>query len=115
MAGCRCFKFPFLSSEPESSPRDVEVVDVTATEIRLKWSPPEKPNGIIVAYEVLYENMDTLFMKNTSTTNIVLRNLKPYTLYNVSVRSYTRLGHGHQLSSSLCVRTAETGKLGVFV
>ncbi|XP_040845891.1 phosphatidylinositol phosphatase PTPRQ isoform X2 [Ochotona curzoniae] len=94
--------------EPESSPRDVEVVDVTATEIRLKWSPPEKPNGIIVAYEVLYENMDTLFMKNTSTTNIVLRNLKPYTLYNVSVRSYTRLGHGHQLSSSLCVRTAET-------
>ncbi|XP_058529380.1 phosphatidylinositol phosphatase PTPRQ isoform X1 [Ochotona princeps] len=94
--------------EPESSPRDVEVVDVTATEIRLKWSPPEKPNGIIIAYEVLYGNMDTLFMKNTSTTNIILRDLKPYTLYNVSVRSYTRLGHGHQLSSSLSVRTAET-------
>nr|XP_051702470.1 phosphatidylinositol phosphatase PTPRQ [Oryctolagus cuniculus] len=94
--------------EPESSPQDVQVIDVTATEIRLKWSPPEKPNGIIVAYEVLYENRDTLLMKNSSTTNIILRDLKPYTLYNVSVRSYTRFGHGHQSSSALSVRTAET-------
>ncbi|XP_016054908.1 PREDICTED: phosphatidylinositol phosphatase PTPRQ [Miniopterus natalensis] len=94
--------------EPESSPQDVEVTDLTAYEISLKWLPPEKPNGIIVAYEVLYKNMDTLFMKNTSTTNIILRDLKPYTLYNISVRSYTRLGHGNQLSSLLSVRTSET-------
>uniref|UniRef100_A0ABI7X9C1 Protein tyrosine phosphatase receptor type Q n=1 Tax=Felis catus TaxID=9685 RepID=A0ABI7X9C1_FELCA len=94
--------------EPESSPQDVKVIDVTASEINLKWSPPEKPNGIIVAYEVLYKNRDTLFMKNTSTTNIILKDLKPYTLYNISVRSYTRFGHGNQLSSFLSVRTSET-------
>ncbi|XP_068417375.1 phosphatidylinositol phosphatase PTPRQ isoform X5 [Eschrichtius robustus] len=94
--------------EPESSPQDVEVIDVTASEISLKWSPPEKPSGIIVAYEVLYKNTDALFMKNTSTTNIILRDLKPYTLYNISVRSYTRFGHGNQLSSLLSVRTSET-------
>ncbi|XP_027399083.1 phosphatidylinositol phosphatase PTPRQ isoform X5 [Bos indicus x Bos taurus] len=94
--------------EPESSPQDVEVTDVTASEISLKWSPPEKPNGIIVAYEVLYRNVNSLFMKNTSTTNIILRDLKPYSLYNVSVRSYTRFGHGEQLSSVLSVRTSET-------
>uniref|UniRef100_A0AC11DGR4 Protein tyrosine phosphatase receptor type Q n=1 Tax=Ovis aries TaxID=9940 RepID=A0AC11DGR4_SHEEP len=94
--------------EPESSPQDVEVTDVTASEISLKWSPPEKPNGIIVAYEVLYRNVNTLFMKNTSTTNIILRDLKPYSLYNISVRSYTRFGHGDQLSSILSVRTSET-------
>ncbi|XP_007951364.1 phosphatidylinositol phosphatase PTPRQ [Orycteropus afer afer] len=94
--------------EPESPPQDVEVIDVTASEIRLKWSPPEKPNGIIVAYEVFYKNIDTLFVKNTSTTNIVLMNLKPYTLYNISVRSYTRFGHGNQLSSFLSVKTSET-------
>ena len=76
----------------------------------MKWSPPEKPNGIIVAYEVLYRNVNTLFMKNTSTTNIILRDLKPYSLYNISVRSYTRFGHGDQLSSILSVRTSETGK-----
>lgn len=105
--------FSFLFSEPESSPQDVKVIDVTASEISLKWLPPEKPNGIIVAYEVLYKNVDTLFMKNTSTTNIILRDLKPYTLYSISVRSYTRLGHGNQLSSLLSVRTSETGKLFV--
>uniref|UniRef100_A0A2K6TR06 Phosphatidylinositol phosphatase PTPRQ n=1 Tax=Saimiri boliviensis boliviensis TaxID=39432 RepID=A0A2K6TR06_SAIBB len=94
--------------EPESSPQDIEVIDITANEIRLKWSPPEKPNGIIIAYEVLYKNIDTLYMKNTSTTGIILRNLRPYTLYNISVRSYTRFGHGNQLSSLLSVRTSET-------
>nr|XP_020728940.1 phosphatidylinositol phosphatase PTPRQ [Odocoileus virginianus texanus] len=94
--------------EPESSPQDVEVTDVTASEISLKWSPPQKPNGIIVAYEVLYRNVNTLFMKNTSTTDIILGALKPYTLYNISVRSYTRFGHGDQLSSILSVRTSET-------
>ena len=103
-------KFDFLPPEPESSPQNVEVTDVTASEISLKWSPPEKPNGIIVAYEVLYKNIDTLFMKNTSTTSISLRDLKPYTLYNISVRSYTRFGHGNQLSSLVSVRTSETGK-----
>ncbi|XP_055482184.1 phosphatidylinositol phosphatase PTPRQ isoform X1 [Psammomys obesus] len=94
--------------EPESSPQDVKVTDVSPSEMRLKWSPPEKPNGIIIAYEVLYQNADTLFVKNTSTTNIILSDLKPYTLYNISVRSYTRLGHGNQSSSLLSVRTSET-------
>lgn len=105
--------FCFHPSEPESSPQDVEVIDVTASEINLRWSPPRKPNGIIVVYEVLYKNMDTSLMKNTSTTNIILRDLKPYTLYNISVRSYTRFGHGNQLSSLLSVRTSETGKFFV--
>lgn len=103
-------KFSFLPPEPESSPQDVKVTNVTAHEISLKWLPPEKPNGVIVAYEVLYKNMDSLLRKNTSATHIVLEDLKPYSLYNISVRSYTRLGHGNQLSSLLSVRTSETGK-----
>nr|XP_023423411.1 LOW QUALITY PROTEIN: phosphatidylinositol phosphatase PTPRQ [Cavia porcellus] len=94
--------------EPESPPQDVEIIDVSSSEIRLKWLPPQKPNGIIVAYEVLYKNVDTLFKKNTSTTNIILRDLKPYTLYNISVRCYTRQGHGNQSSSFLSIRTSET-------
>ncbi|EHB18205.1 Phosphotidylinositol phosphatase PTPRQ, partial [Heterocephalus glaber] len=94
--------------EPESSPQNVEIIDVSSSEIGLKWLPPQKPNGIIVAYEVLYKNIDTLFMKNTSTTNTTLRDLQPYTLYNISVRSYTRFGHGNQSSSLLSIRTSET-------
>ncbi|XP_017169427.1 phosphatidylinositol phosphatase PTPRQ isoform X2 [Mus musculus] len=94
--------------EPESSPQDVKVTDVSPSELSLTWSPPEKPNGIIIAYEVFYQNADALFVKNTSTTNITLSDLKPYTLYNISIQSYTRLGHGNQSSSLLSVRTSET-------
>lgn len=105
----------FLLQEPESAPKDVQIIDVTAHEISLKWSPPEKPNGIIIAYEVLYENTDDLFTKNTSTTDIILRDLNAYTLYNISVRSYTRVGPGHQLSSLLSVKTSETGEFCLFL
>ncbi|XP_038612619.1 phosphatidylinositol phosphatase PTPRQ [Tachyglossus aculeatus] len=94
--------------EPESPPQNVELVDITATEINLRWSPPEKPNGIIIAYEVIYGNPEKLLTKNISTTSAILSDLKPYTLYNISVRSYTRLGHGNQISSLLSVRTSET-------
>ncbi|XP_069845283.1 phosphatidylinositol phosphatase PTPRQ [Dipodomys merriami] len=94
--------------EPESSPEDVQVIEVSPSEMKLQWSPPKKPNGIIIAYEVLYENIDSLFTKNTSTTNILLQDLKPYTLYNISVRSYTKVGHGNHSSSLLSVRTSET-------
>ncbi|KAM4881751.1 phosphatidylinositol phosphatase PTPRQ [Thomomys bottae] len=94
--------------EPESSPENVEAIEVSPNEIKLKWSPPKKPNGIIVAYEVLYENIDSLFIKNSSTTNITLKDLKPYTVYNISVRSYTKFGHGNHSSSFFSVRTLET-------
>ncbi|XP_062838740.1 phosphatidylinositol phosphatase PTPRQ isoform X3 [Anolis carolinensis] len=94
--------------EPDSPPQNVEISEVTATEINLRWSPPEKPNGIITHYEVIYEDASTSVFKNTTATNLLLNGLKPYTLYNISVRAFTSLGHGNQSSALLSVRTAET-------
>nr|XP_060635514.1 phosphatidylinositol phosphatase PTPRQ [Anolis sagrei ordinatus] len=94
--------------EPDSPPQDVELSEVTATEINLRWSPPEKPNGIITHYEVIYDDASTSVFKNTTATNLLLNGLKPYTLYNISVRAFTSLGHGNQSSALLSVRTAET-------
>ncbi|XP_066489466.1 phosphatidylinositol phosphatase PTPRQ [Tiliqua scincoides] len=94
--------------EPDSPPQNVEVLNVTATEISLKWLPPEKPNGIITHYEVLYDSANAFVCENTTTTSLLLNGLKPYTLYNISVRAFTRLGHGNQSSAPLSVRTAET-------
>lgn len=105
-----CWKTFFCIKEPESPPQDVEVLNVTATEISLKWLPPEKPNGIITHYEVLYGSVNAFGCKNTTTTSLLLNGLKPYTLYNISVRAFTHLGHGNQLSTPLSVRTAETGR-----
>ncbi|XP_062990783.1 phosphatidylinositol phosphatase PTPRQ [Elgaria multicarinata webbii] len=94
--------------EPSSPPKNVEILEVTATEINLRWSPPEKPNGIITHYEIIYDDATTLIFKNTTATNLLLNGLKPFTLYNISVLAFTRLGHGNQSSALLSVRTAET-------
>ncbi|XP_060100400.1 phosphatidylinositol phosphatase PTPRQ [Heteronotia binoei] len=94
--------------EPDSPPQNAKILEVTATEISLRWSPPEKPNGIITHYEVMYDNSTALIIKNTTGTSISLNGLTPYTLYNISVRAFTHLGHGNQSSAPLLIRTAET-------
>uniref|UniRef100_A0A8C9N2D6 Phosphatidylinositol phosphatase PTPRQ n=1 Tax=Serinus canaria TaxID=9135 RepID=A0A8C9N2D6_SERCA len=94
--------------EPDSPPQNLELINVTATEINLRWLPPEQPNGLITHYEVLYSDSNDFFIKNASSTSILLSEMKPYTLYNISVRAFTRLGHGNQSSFPLLVRTSET-------
>ncbi|XP_027521561.1 phosphatidylinositol phosphatase PTPRQ isoform X4 [Corapipo altera] len=94
--------------EPDSPPRNIELINVSATEINLKWLPPEQPNGLITHYEVLYSDSNDFSIKNASSTSISLSEMKPYTLYNISVRAFTRLGHGNQSSFPLLVRTSET-------
>lgn len=102
--------FDFHIAEPDSPPQNVELINVTATEINLRWLPPEQPNGLITHYEVLYGDSNDVFIKNASFTSISLSEMKPYTLYNISVRAFTRLGHGNQSSFPLPVRTSETGE-----
>uniref|UniRef100_A0A670YH56 Phosphatidylinositol phosphatase PTPRQ n=1 Tax=Pseudonaja textilis TaxID=8673 RepID=A0A670YH56_PSETE len=97
-----------LEDEPSSPPRNVEALAVTASEVNLRWLPPEMPNGIITHYEIMSDNGSILITKNATTTHLILNELKPYTLYNISVRAFTRLGHGNQSSDPLAVRTAET-------
>nr|XP_014343878.1 PREDICTED: phosphatidylinositol phosphatase PTPRQ [Latimeria chalumnae] len=94
-----------LEDVPESPPKNVMHGNISATQINLKWLPPDKPNGIIIYYEVMFENSLGLFFINSSTSNVLLSNLKPYTLYNISVRAYTRHGHGNQTSAVLSVQT----------
>ncbi|OWK63035.1 Phosphatidylinositol phosphatase PTPRQ [Lonchura striata] len=95
-------------AEPDSPPHNLELINVTATEINLRWLPPEQPNGLITHYEVLYSDSNNFFIKNASSTSISLSEMKPYTLYNISVRAFTRLGYGNQSSFPLLVRTSET-------
>ncbi|XP_039618112.1 phosphatidylinositol phosphatase PTPRQ [Polypterus senegalus] len=97
-----------LEDEPESPPQNITLKNVTATSANLHWSPPDKPNGIIQYYEAIYVSKTGMFKLNTSLTNIILQNLKPYTVYNFSVKAYTRYGHGNQSSSVFTVLTDES-------
>ena len=77
-------------------PGPVQFLSATAgvSSILVTWSAPEKPNGDIIAYEVEYYRKGMQEMVNTTNTSIVLSQLKPSTLYNISVRAYTIVQYG---------------------
>lgn len=99
------------SSEPDSPPVNLTVDDTSPSTATLAWSAPEKANGVIQHYEVLYENESYSALMNTSTNRVTLINLKPFSYYNVSVRAYTRYGYGNQTSDALYLLSGEDGVL----
>lgn len=101
----------FLSSEPDSPPVNLTVVDTNPSTSTLTWSAPEKANGVIQHYMVFYENESYSAFKNTSSNRVTLMNLKPFTYYNVTVMAYTRYGNGNQTSDTLYLLSGEDGVL----
>ena len=75
---------------------------LSSTSINVTWEdiPPIRRNGIITAYEVLYEPLETfggfIGSERVNTTHhyFVLVGLQEYVDYNISVRAYTRVGPG---------------------
>ncbi|XP_039664458.1 phosphatidylinositol phosphatase PTPRQ isoform X3 [Perca fluviatilis] len=96
-----------LEDEPDSPPVNLTVVDTSPSTTTLAWSAPEQANGMIQRYEVLYENESFSALMNTSFNTITLMNLKPFSNYTVSVRAYTRYGHGNQTSDALYLLSGE--------
>ena len=72
--------------EPDSPPVNLTVVDTSPSTVTLAWSPPERANGLIQRYEVLYENESYSALMNTSSNGVTLTSVKPFSYYNVSVR-----------------------------
>uniref|UniRef100_UPI00398ECD83 phosphatidylinositol phosphatase PTPRQ n=1 Tax=Pristiophorus japonicus TaxID=55135 RepID=UPI00398ECD83 len=96
-----------LEDEPETPPENVTIKNITETAVYLSWSPPERPNGIIIYYEVTYTNFTDSFTLNSSETDIYLENLKTFSPYNISVKAYTKYGHGNQTSSTVLLVTEQ--------
>ncbi|KAM9502747.1 phosphatidylinositol phosphatase PTPRQ-like [Salvelinus alpinus] len=93
--------------EPDSPPIGLTVVDTSPSTTTLSWSPPERANGVIQQYEVLYENQSYVAVLNSSVPRVTLTGLMPFSYYNVSVRAYTRLGHGNHTSDTLTMLSGE--------
>nr|XP_057932138.1 phosphatidylinositol phosphatase PTPRQ [Doryrhamphus excisus] len=96
-----------LEDEPDSPPMNLSVVDTNPSTVILTWSAPEEANGVIQHYLVHYENRSYSSSVNTSTNEVTLVNLKPFTYYNVSVMAFTRYGHGNQTSEYLSILSGE--------
>ncbi|XP_010783145.1 phosphatidylinositol phosphatase PTPRQ isoform X2 [Notothenia coriiceps] len=96
-----------LEDEPDSPPVNLTVVATSPLAATLAWSAPEQANGMIQYYEVQYENESYSELLNTSSNTATLMNLKPFSYYNVTVKAYTRYGHGNQTSESLYLLSGE--------
>ncbi len=77
------------------------------TSVLLTWSPPQEPNGVIIAYEVTYSvNGSKPNIMNTTNTIQILRLALNTEVSNISVRAYTSVGPG-DASKYLSVFTPE--------
>ncbi|XP_051549411.1 ephrin type-B receptor 3-like isoform X7 [Myxocyprinus asiaticus] len=80
----------------------VHLMGASANTMSLSWLPPEKPNGIILDYEIKYHEKDqgeaiahTMTAQRSSAR---IEGLKPGTQYVVQVRARTVAGYGRYSS-----------------
>jgi len=86
--------FKFLpNAAPSHHPLNISKQVLGPTSIRLRWnSPPEEHhNGVIRSYRVNVTEVETgrMLRYSTESTEIVIRNLHPFYLYNCTVTAVT--------------------------
>ncbi|KAG9331964.1 hypothetical protein JZ751_016321 [Albula glossodonta] len=87
------------SEEDAPSPvTSIQARDVTRHTVSLAWQEPERPNGVILEYEVKYyeknQNERSYRIVKTSSRNSDIKGLNPLTSYIFHVRARTAAGYG---------------------
>ena len=67
-------------------------------QLTISWSPPSEPNGRIIAYQLQISSNSSAMEFNTSVTQYTLRDLTPNTVVVFSVRAYTIIGPGENVT-----------------
>lgn len=91
---------------------------MSPTSIRVTWEevPPFDQNGMIIAYEVFYEPLNTfdgqleVGAMNSTVLFIILSGLQEFLGYNITVQAYTMAGPG-PLSDVVANMTYEDGNI----
>ncbi|KAJ8389579.1 hypothetical protein AAFF_G00118160 [Aldrovandia affinis] len=81
-----------------SSVTSLQAKDITRHGVSLAWQQPERPNGVILEYEVKYyekdQNERSYRIVKTSSRNAEIKGLNPLTSYVFHVRARTAAGYG---------------------
>ncbi|CAG5132926.1 unnamed protein product, partial [Candidula unifasciata] len=100
---------------PFDPPSDVKVTNKSSTELEITWKPPpdDSTNGKLTGYNIHYWQSASSKCEPSATTlyyvretSIVLRNLKPYTIYCSTVQALNIAGEGPQ-SKPIPMQTSE--------
>ncbi|XP_060933059.1 phosphatidylinositol phosphatase PTPRQ [Limanda limanda] len=97
---------------PMSPPRNLTIFNHTDISVWLSWEPPLEPNGVVIQYGFRTRDLitHTVTHQNSSgpSTTEYLSGFRPHSSYEISVYSYTRVGHGNQFSSPVTFTTNES-------
>ncbi|XP_048024016.1 phosphatidylinositol phosphatase PTPRQ isoform X2 [Megalobrama amblycephala] len=101
--------FSTIESAPSDPPQNVLYTLLTTTTVRLSWSPPNEPNGIIQYYTIYYTDNYTEYtqMVPGSEQWLVLSDLMAGQEYSVWMSSSTSVGDGGVFSPHLNFTTLE--------
>ena len=96
---------PVIDHQAKTEAEDAHTISVTWKEIAEK-----DQNGIIIVYTVAYnvEGQPTQLSLNTTDKNTVIKGLKPFTSYCITVRGYTKIGPS-VWSPCTIVKTLQSG------
>uniref|UniRef100_A0A8C2L727 receptor protein-tyrosine kinase n=1 Tax=Cyprinus carpio TaxID=7962 RepID=A0A8C2L727_CYPCA len=76
----------------------IQAKDITRHAVSLAWQQPERPNGVILEYEVKYyekdQNERSYRIMKTSSRSAEIKGLSPLTSYVFHVRARTAAGYG---------------------
>ncbi|CDQ70207.1 unnamed protein product [Oncorhynchus mykiss] len=97
---------------PMSPPRNLSLYNHTAFSVWLTWEPSLEPNGVVTNYgfRIWEINTNTIRYQNSTGpwTEGQLSGFRPHSSYEISVLSYTRVGHGDQYSTPVSFTTNES-------
>uniref|UniRef100_A0A3Q2Q8Z4 Protein tyrosine phosphatase receptor type Q n=1 Tax=Fundulus heteroclitus TaxID=8078 RepID=A0A3Q2Q8Z4_FUNHE len=93
---------------PSSPPRNLTIYNHTAVSVWLTWEPPLEPNGVVIKYGFRIQDLITQTNSSGPSTAEHLSGFRPHSSYEISVYSYTRVGHGNQFSSPVTFTTNES-------
>ena len=104
----------FFLVVPSGFPRDLTGTSTSAFAIYLSWNPPplNEQSGTIVQYVINITHAGTLvtMQYNSTSTNINITNLEPYTTYICVVAAGTAVGTG-PFSHLFFIQTQESGNI----
>ena len=83
-------------------------------QLHLQWHAPEPQhqNGVIINYTICIEREDSMEdcrLYYTSSTNMIVTGLHPYTVYRYKVAARTSVGRGNY-TEQLSIQTLEDGE-----
>ncbi|XP_056599120.1 receptor-type tyrosine-protein phosphatase S isoform X2 [Triplophysa dalaica] len=104
-------------AKPSASPREVGCVSTTSTSLMVSWSPPaeDEGNDRLLGYELRWQMCDDdvgecdspqMIRSESDSGQMLLKNLRRWSSYRITVAVVTALGRGPESSSVHC-RTDE--------